>query len=121
MISFEYQVLRYMPDRVSGEFVNLGVVVLGSSRTMGVAMTDNTARISEVFPKTNSEYLMELVDHIKWELLKVQVKKGIGLEKLTQEDSALFFTEVERTLDSNVKSAVDYLFERIVNAHELKV
>ena len=28
MKKFQYQTLRYMPDRVCGEFVNLGVVVL---------------------------------------------------------------------------------------------
>ena len=32
MITIQYQILRYLPDRVSGEFVNLGIVAFDSSK-----------------------------------------------------------------------------------------
>ncbi|TAE87753.1 MAG: DUF3037 domain-containing protein [Bacteroidetes bacterium] len=128
MHTFEYQILRYMPDRVTGEFVNLGVALASvREQKVSVRFIQKPGRISEVFSGVNTKYLVKVIQAIQADLERVnnQHIDKLPLESfkstseltnkfLPKDNSALFFTPVEKTLDINIDAAADYLFSRIV-------
>lgn len=132
MTTFEYQILRYMPDRVNGEFVNLGVVVFHSTeQTLRSGFIHKAGRIADIFPGVNSRYLLKVVQAIQIDLDRIshQQTDKLPLERyqniaditrkiLPPDDSALFFTQPEKTLDVNAEVALNYLFNRLVSLHE---
>ena len=51
MKTFEYQLLRYSPDAVCGEFVNVGVIVFDAEgKKLAGRFLDRIARESQFFP-----------------------------------------------------------------------
>lgn len=66
MTTIQYQILRNLPDKVSGEFVNLGVVAYDpSARSLESEFISKSGRISCIFPDINGSYLIKLVKTIK--------------------------------------------------------
>lgn len=129
MITYQFQILRYLPDRVSGEFVNLGVVVY-EENTYKIAstFTDRIARVSSFFPGVNVRSIHRVVRFLQSEFNKKSVKliKEIAYEKyssldeitrtiLQKDDSALVFSEVKRGRDISLEAALSELFERLVS------
>jgi hypothetical protein len=120
-----------MPDRVSGEFVNLGIVAFDpGSRSLRVKFIGKIGNISGFFPHINSKYLIKSVKSIQQQLksvsggLKSELPfKHIGsVEELTKaalppDDSALVFSEVKQTLDVSVDATIHDLFLRFVSTH----
>src|SRR5258708_29132149 len=69
MITIQYQILRYLPDRVSGEFVNLGIVAFDpSTGTLKSKFITKIGKISGFFPNINSRYLVKSVNTIQDDL-----------------------------------------------------
>lgn len=134
MISIQYQILRFLPDRVSGEFANLGIVAYDP--TTGVLKSrfiDKIGKISSFFPKIKSKHLVKLIREIKDELENYPTKNHIinsisendALEQITREilpvdDSALVFSEIKKCLDISIERAVSDLFLRFVGTHILE-
>lgn len=129
MKSFQYQLLRFLPDRITGEFVNLGVVAYDpDEKRIGVRLIDKTTRLSQVFPNTNSRFIIKTVRFIEEQLKKLdnqlsselEFESFVSLEEVTRrvlpkDDSALFFTETTLSLDVSINALVDYLYNRQVN------
>jgi len=132
MQTFDYQILRYMPDRVNGEFLNLGIVMFQvETAQIEFKFISKTGRISEVFPGTNSRFLIKTIERIKINLTsfkelqtqKLTLEPIISLDSLTRkvlpkDDSALFFTNTEKTLDVSIEVASGYLFKRLISMHQ---
>lgn len=128
MNTFQYQIIRFLPDRVNGEFINLGVVLYSSElRQLSVEFIDKTTRITQVFPHTNTRYILKLVKHINESLntIAIRLSDEFGFERyedirqitkkvLPIDDSALFFTEPEQLMDVDIKASATYLFDRLV-------
>ena len=129
MKTIQYQVLRYLPDRVSGEFVNLGMVAFDSqSKILQSKFINKIGNISGFFPNTNSRYLIKSVKTIQHhlELFSQRLTTEISFDKiesldqitsqvLAKDDSALIFSEIKKTLDIDIQSAINDLFPRFVN------
>jgi hypothetical protein len=131
MITIDYQILRYLPDRVSGEFVNLGIVAFDpASGTLKSKFINKIGRISSFFLHTNSKYIIKSVKTIQ-EALNIfssrlnsefVFRKISSLTEITngilpKDDSALIFSEIKKTLDIDVQATVEDLFSRFVNVH----
>lgn len=128
MKALQYQVLRYLPDRVSGEFVNLGVVLYNpQDKMLRGKFIGKIGKISEFFPEVNSRYLVKSVKSIQQSVAEIsrQLESEFEFEKyssldsitkqvLPKDDSALIFSEVKKTLDINTEVAVKDLFSRLV-------
>lgn len=126
MNPIQYQILRYLPDMVSGEFVNLGVVTYDqASRTLRSEFAVRTERISCLFPGVDCTYLENAVNAIKKHLDELscrgqtanELANYLSIENLTQaalpvDDSSLFFSEIKCTLEVSVDTATCDLFER---------
>jgi hypothetical protein len=131
MITIQYQILRYLPDRVSEEFVNLGIVAFdSSSRCLRGRFINKIGNISSYFPNTNSRYLIKSIktiqdnldgfsDRLKTEFSFVQIDSLEEITKTTlpKDDSALVFSEIKKTLDLSVDAAIADLFTRFVSTH----
>jgi hypothetical protein len=127
MITYHYQVLRYLPDRTSEEFVNIGVVVLDEENyDLQVRFADKSARVSQFFPGINARYLNSTLRYIdtKFNVLRSRLKtelqyKSSKLDDITatvlpKDDSALIFSPIKIGRDINIDAATDDLFERLV-------
>src|SRR3546814_141546 len=107
MKNFQYQILRYQPDRISGEFLNVGLVVFDSQQhEMSFYVLEKASGLSKVFDEINVRYLSKLLKHIISELKKIQIAMKSefqfgafkNIEEITRsvfpkDDSSLYFTE----------------------------
>lgn len=128
MKQFEYKVLRYQPDRVSGEFVNVGLLLLEKeSNLLKGRVVNTTSRIHALFPNTNGKWILKKLKDIEMRIESIsrQISTELifeqkdGLETLTsdiltKDSSALFFTETFKALDLNIESVFDDLFQRMI-------
>ena len=131
MITIQYQILRYLPDRVSGEFVNLGIVAFDSSnKILKSKFINKIGKISSFFPNINSRYLIKSIKTIQQDLemfsnrfnSELSFKKIDSIDEITRnvlpkDDSALVFSETKKTLDIEVGATINDLFSRFVNIH----
>ena len=129
MKAIQYQVLRYLPDRVSGEFVNLGIVAYDAqSKILQSKFINKIGNISGFFPNTNSRYLIKSVKTIQHDLQlfaqrftselsfdKIESVDQITRQVLAKDDSALIFSEIKKTLDVDIHATINDLFSRFVN------
>jgi len=128
MNTYQYQVLRFLPDRVSGEFVNLGVVVYdATSKQLAGNFYQKITRVSSFFPTVNSRYLASVVKfiHKEFETIRMRFHSEMSFESidsladitktvLPKDDSALFFTETKKLLEISIDVAMRDLYERFV-------
>ncbi len=123
MIQFQYQVLRYQPDKVGEEFMNLGVVVFApDSKECAVRVLGNEKRLAAFFPAGSTAYIMSLLQTVANGLRERNVGDVADLGSITKQllpgkDSALFFTEVRVGLDTSAQSALDNLYVRLVTRY----
>jgi hypothetical protein len=128
MKTFQYQVLRYLPDRVSGEFINLGVVVYQPlTKELKAQFYTKTNRLHAFFPSVNTRFISKTIKSIDNFLKKTATYysetmfddapssvEEITAKILPKDDSALFFTGTEKILDLNADSVLNDLFGRLV-------
>lgn len=131
MRTFEYQLLRYRPDAVSGEFANVGIIVFDAdSKQVAGRFLEKVARVSQFFPGINGRYLSKVLKYIAIDVdrlsqqfsSELDVFPFANLEQvsrsiLAKDDSSLYFTEPRRGLDLSIHAMLDNLFERMVVAH----
>lgn len=128
MINYHYQILRFLPDRVNEEFVNLGVVVFDpQKRLLTSRFIDKASRVSAFFPEVNTRYLSTTLKFLQAEFFNLSSKfsQELQLDRmgdlnqitksvLPKDDSSLVFSETKKGRDLNVGIACDDLFERVV-------
>jgi hypothetical protein len=128
MNTYQYQVLRYLPDRVSEEFVNLGVVVYdGKNKQLAGKFYPKITRVSAFFPSINGRYLASVLKSLQktFDEICSRMNTELSLESfdsidsitrgvLPKDDSALFFTESKKLLELSLEAAMEDLYERFV-------
>lgn len=128
MNTYHYQVLRYMPDRVSGEFVNLGIVLYEPQTQKLVSkFFDKITRVSGFFPTINSRHLASSLKFLQkeFDMISNRLISEFSFEKknsldviirtvLPKDDSSLFFTETKEILEINDEIAINTLYKRFV-------
>ncbi len=128
MNTYQYQVLRFLPDRVSGEFVNLGVVVYDQKKKQLIGkFYQKITRVSSFFPTINSRYLASTLKFLQkeFDIICSKFNNELSFEAfdsideitkqvLPKDDSALFFTESKKLLELSVEIAIDDLYDKFV-------
>lgn len=128
MINYEYQVLRYIPDQVSGEFLNVGLVILcQDENTFRFDCVSTSQRISSTFHGIPSRHIIRKLKSISNALKKIRNKDDGKLlldqfstvDQLTKsilqkDDSALQFTEIKKGIDISIDAAFNDLRERLL-------
>jgi hypothetical protein len=131
MKQFEYKVLRYQPDRVSGEFVNVGLLLFEKSdNLLKGKVVNTTSRIHALYPNTNGKWLLKKLKDIEIRMATISRQisselnfdakdelEAIANDILTKDSSALYFTETFKVLDLNIDTAFNDLFHRMITSN----
>lgn len=127
MKKYQYQVLRYLPDRISGEFINIGVVLYcPEERYLKAKVVEKIGRLSSTFDIKDSHSLLRTIKFIRVsfqhrEKEVFDASNGQTIENLAtitnlvlpKDDSSLFFTEVKLGLDMDCDKALEDLYYRM--------
>jgi hypothetical protein len=116
----EFSLIRYVPDVVKGEFVNIGVVLreTGREETAAVRFTRDWGRVRCVDPEADVELLESLEAEIAERLLTgVEVRVNAKPMLETLEDSlsnSVQLTEMRGTLAENLAAEMELLLRMYV-------
>ena len=130
-ISYSYTILRYVHDVVSGEFVNVGVILYSPSTAyLGAKVTTSASRAKKFFGRVDSDFLRDLLRHA--ERMIERMARDLRPSQLTDnlkdvlsfaeriilpDDSALQMSQVYSGIADDPSKALDRIFDRYVNRY----
>lgn len=136
MKKIEYQILRYVHDRTTGEFVNVGIVVFEpQSRFLEARVLNKFSRISNFFEEFNGHFLINTLKHFQKEIKTVNLdllffssSESIRLKEdpklsditksiLLRDNNSLQLSEVKCCLDIRPEKALQDLFVRLIEKY----
>jgi hypothetical protein len=121
--------LRYVHDVVTGEFVNIGVVVyVPEQRFLDARFTTSYERLNAVFLKIDHQHLRALVRYManRFEELGAEVRDGLVVpgnlselvkQVLPADDSSLQWSQMGGGLTVDPAKALDELYSRFVERY----
>ncbi len=129
MKTFQYQLLRYVHDQFTGEFVLLGVVVYCPEASfLQAKVTSKYGRITALFPEANGKFVSSQIKKFETAVHRISsqlfelFKPAADLASITAsilppDNSALRLSEVEYGLDLDPATALDDLFINLVEKY----
>jgi hypothetical protein len=128
MKKYEYQILRFLPDRVTGEFVNVGIVFYSrDSRKLEWSFLRNIDRIYHFFPGLDFQYFAGQVEQFALQLQEIRVLieheesgdieasvAGLTNRLMAPDDTSFVFSEVHRGIAPSLEDAFSNLHEKFV-------
>ncbi len=130
MKTYQYQIVRYTHDLITGEFVNVGVVVFEpQTGYLKSKFTNKFGRITQFYSGVNGHLILNSLKAFESEVKRIarqlhelfrndfKTIDEITNEILPKNDSALQCTEISYALDINLESALEDLFERLVDKY----
>lgn len=134
MKTYEYQILRFIPDRVSGEFVNIGLVLYQpEEKDLKYAFISRISRVSSFFNGINARYLLNTLRHFHSELearkerfeKELEFDKVKSVEEITSsliipDDTSIVFSEIKKGIDVSLDAALSDLSEQLLYKFEEK-
>lgn len=129
---YSYVVLRYVHDVLTGEFVNVGLIVVIPDRPLILTQARKTfGRIKDVFPDLDSEAYKRAIDAVKRGMRSVERElKDEGSFKgektardyariaLPLDDSSLQWSPVGTGLTTDPHKTFDQLYKRFVTRYD---
>jgi len=123
-----------MPDRVTGEFVNVGLLVFNKDENFLKADTlSRIGRVKHLFPDVKSSYLIKNLKSIKVSINTLGASfvsnnnaavfnaiESISSNVIPVDDSSIYCSEVFSGIDTNLENAFDDLFYQFVEKYEPK-
>jgi len=132
MIKYQYQMIRYIHDRITGEFVNVGLVMFEpTSRFLECKVITKYSRISQFFGEINGSFLLTTLKQFQNQVSEISKTIDEFLSKnkdfkdissianylLPKDDSALIVTDIKYGIDVKVEAAFDDLYHRLVEKY----
>lgn len=129
MKKYQYQIVRYIHDRVTSEFVNVGIVVFAKKEGfLHSKFISKYSRISNFFSDINGSQIISTLKNFEKEVDRYSNElKGLffdpsSIEEITQkilpkDDSALECSEVFLGIDINLDSALNGLYNRQIRKY----
>lgn len=133
MISYQYQILRYIPDQINEEFSNLGIVLFNKERKyLRGHFVHRVSRVSSFFHGIDARFVVSSLSNIEIGINDISrnLKEGLSLELpeniyeitnslLPKDDSSLQFTEIKKGLDTDLTNAFNSLVERFLYKYDV--
>jgi hypothetical protein len=112
----EFYLLRYVPNIVRGEFVNLGVLLYDprAKRLLAPRLLENFRRVRRLHPWADLDLLAALEKQIEEEAPKQDGTLRAYLERLQQYSNALEFSEPKAVLTADPEAELERLYETYV-------
>ena len=130
MKNYQYQIIRYVHDQFTGEFVNLGIIVYApNDMFLKTITTKKYSRITSMFPSANGVFILKTLRSFE-NGIKSLSKEIDGLFKkpfndlaaitssiLPKDDSAIMLSEVKQSLDIDFDLALKDLYAQLVEKY----
>ena len=111
----QFYLLRYVPNIVRGEFVNIGVVLFDpDAGRLQPRFLENFRRVRRLHPWADVEVLSALERHVEAEAQAPNGGPGDYLRRWQQFSNVLEFTEAKTVLTADPASELERLFETYV-------
>jgi len=131
MIKYQYQIIRYIHDRVTGEFVNVGLIMFEpTSKYLECRVINKYNRISHFFSEVNGSFLVATLKQFQNKVSEISKSmdefianrdfkdlSSVTDSLLHKDDSALITTEVKYGIDVQINAAFEDLYHRIVEQY----
>jgi hypothetical protein len=129
MKNYQYQVIKYVHDHFTGEFVNLGIVVYDpETQYLNCKVSNRYKRINAMFPKAEGQKTIQTLNRfrkkllIKKEELSSMFKPSILIDELTasvlpKDATVLQFSAGQTGLDVDLDAALHFLFKELVDKY----
>lgn len=126
MKSNQYQIIKYVHDHFTSEFVNVGVVVYDpKSQYLNCKVTKGYKRITQFFPAAKGEDVIQLLDYIERSIinkskdLESMLKSNISVEGITnailpKDNCAIQYSDVKMGIDFDLDTALNTLYWDLV-------
>ena len=129
---YTYTILRYVHDIATGEFVNVGVVLVSpEAQFAGVRLRDRPGRLTRMFSDFDKGHFRNIVSHLDHRFRQhCQHAKGLPYREyqrdaravaasiLKDDDSAFQWSPLGSGVSSNLQRELDRTYERLVVHHE---
>ena len=131
-ISYSFSVLRYIHDIVTGEFINVGVVLYASkARFLSAICTPRYGRLSKMFSNVNGDHFRQvsryiqarleeeggrLVSELPFDKLPVSVMEFTA-RALPIDDSSLQFSPEGYGLTENPQETIEQIYTRYIEKY----
>jgi Protein of unknown function (DUF3037) len=129
-INYQYQILRYRHDAVSGEFVNIGIVFFDTdNRFLLARITEKQERVARFFGSVSRAFLLSTTKHIENEFIQIAKRlatdKGLAYTAITEitsavlpiNDNGLFFSEVHKGWHFDHQNAFNETYHRLIGKY----
>jgi hypothetical protein len=130
VVNYQYQVLRYRHDAVSGEFVNIGIVFFDAdNRLLCARITEKQERIVRFFGSVSRAFLLNTTKHlgntfnqIAKRLASDSTASYTSITEITSavlpvNDNGLFFSEVHKGWHFDYQNAFNETYHRLIGKY----
>jgi len=122
MKKYQYQIIRYVHDHFTGEYVNVGVVVYSSeNQFLASKTTKKFQRVTHMFPTANGRWIVRLLSNFDQQVktlssrLTEMFPVSDSLQQVTNglikpDNNAIQLTAVRSAIDVDLQAALDDLY-----------
>ncbi len=126
MKSYQYQIIKYVHDHFTSEFVNVGVVVYDpESKYLKCRVTKGHKRITQFFPDAKGEEVIQFLDYFERSIvnkskdLESLLKSNISIDGITnailpKDNCAIQYSDVKMGIDFDLDTALNTLYWDLV-------
>jgi hypothetical protein len=129
MKGYEYQLVRYIHDMVTEEFVNVGIVFYVSDENyLKSRSTRRYKRVSDFFGHISGDFLISSLKHIDKSVAKAALDPKVfishdSLDHITsailpKNDSALQLSEIHKGITLDAQKTFESLYQRYIGVFE---
>ncbi|MDZ7717019.1 MAG: DUF3037 domain-containing protein [Balneolaceae bacterium] len=129
MKSYQYQIIQYVHDHFTGEYVNVGIVVYSpENKYLACRITNKYQRITSMFSEANGIWIMRVLRDFESQLNQTAEKMSElfqpsdEIENVTgniipNDDTAIRFSESQIGVDIDYNVALEDLFNSLVEKY----
>ena len=133
MKNYEYQILRFMPDRINAEFINVGLVFYSfNDKVLKTKFIKRSSRLSSFFHGLNTRYIFQSLKHLELQFENIAKKltdelefsrpkniKEITLNLFPKDDASLIFSDLYKGIDVSLENAFNSLAEQLLFRYDI--
>ena len=125
MEKYEFQILQYQHDAVTGEFVNVGVVVYSAvDKFLAMKVLVDCKRVIDFFGGIDGFFLQKKIKEISEAVQRIShpYLPDTSLDKLTSQvlnydDGSFSFSLSKNGIDTSLETALEDIFGRFVGKY----
>ncbi len=129
MKKYQYQLIRYVHDHFTGEYVNVGVVVYSNEdRFLSCKTSSRMQRVTHMFPDADGKWIKRVLTSIQSRLNRLANQTSelfspsdslshITNSVVSRDNSAIQLTEVKMAIDVSLEAAINDLYQTQVEKY----